>query len=163
MTTDKLTAFIKEICSEYSDFFYYSTRALNEMKELEILKEALNERYLRYQKLSSQLQDEIAYLCKSKNANDEKVLNKMNSNVSSDSSSEFSKLKEKLETYEKKIDVYKDRELQITAEYDSFKIIFLKEIRNLKYDLDEAIRQRSLLRNVLIEFKSFFNSTINSS
>ena len=133
------------------------------MKELEILKEALNERYLRYQKLSSQLQDEIAYLCKSKNANDEKILNKMNSNVSSESSSELSKLKEKLETYEKKIDVFKDRELQITSEYDSFKIIFLKEIRNLKYDLDEAIRQRSLLRNVLIEFKSFFNSTINSS
>jgi len=133
------------------------------MKELEILKEALNERYLRYQKLSCQLQDEIAYLFKSKNSNDEKNLNKKNSNVGSDSSFELSKLKEKLEISEKKIDVYKDRELQITSEYDSFKIIFLKEIRNLKYDLDEAIKQRSLLRNVLIEFKSFFNATINNS
>ena len=162
MPTDKLTAFIKEICSEYSDFFYYSTRALNEMKELEILKDALNERYLRFQKLSSQLQDEIAYLSKSKNVNDDKILNKMKSNVNSDFSSELSKLREKLETYEKKIDVYKDRELQITSEYDSFKIIFLKEIRNLKFDLDEALKQRSLLRNVLIEFKSFFNAAIKS-
>ncbi len=160
LPTEKLTAFIKEICSEYAEFFYYSTRALNEMKELEILKDALNERYLRFQRLSNQLQDELTYLSKSKNFPVEKIEKKYSNITNSEMISEITKSREKLEVYEKKLAVYKDREMQMTSEYDSFKIIFLKEIRNLKFDLEEVIKQRNSLRNVLIEFKSFFNSTL---
>lgn len=162
LPTEKLTAFIKEICSEYSDFFYYSTRALNEMKELDILKDALNERYLRFQKLTYQLQDEIAYLSKYRNnVHVEKSENIMRKSDNLESESEIIKLRQKIENNEKKISVYKDREMRITSEFDSFKIIFLKEIRNLKFDLEETIKQRNSLRNVLVEFKSFFNSTVN--
>lgn len=41
-------------------------------------------------------------------------------------------------------------------EYLSFKTIFVKELRNLKFDLNEMTKQRNLLRDNLLEFKEFF-------
>jgi len=44
----------------------------------------------------------------------------------------------------------------MNVEYHSFKTIFVKELRNLRYDLIEMTKQRNLLRDVLIEFKEYF-------
>ena len=44
----------------------------------------------------------------------------------------------------------------IHSEYLSFKIIFVKELRNLKFDLNEMTKQRNLLRDNLLEFKEYF-------
>jgi hypothetical protein len=56
----------------------------------------------------------------------------------------------------------KSKDDQIISEYESFKIIFMKELRNLRFDLDEANKQKNLLRNVLVEFRSYFNNVISN-
>jgi hypothetical protein len=172
--TEKLTAFIKEVCGEYSELLFYAHKSLNEIRELEIVKDALNERYKKYYKYSTQLQNDVNDLKKLRG--DLTNYSDNNSNISItdtkytkeienkyfNSQIEINKLKEQIERNEKKLSYVKDRESQIYSEYESFKLIFMKEIRNLRFDLDETIKQRNTMRNALIESKSYFNNIISN-
>jgi hypothetical protein len=138
-----------------------------EIRELEIVKNALNERFRRYHKLSRQLETELSDLKKTLLTNNQEV-DKTNPNNKFDDKYyavlvEKNKLREQCEVNEKKSAMLKNKEEKISAEYESFKLIFLKEIRNLKFDLDEAIRQRNLLRDTLMEFKNYFGSVTTTS
>ena len=138
---------------------------------MDIVKNALNERYRRFHKLSSVLQSELNELKKSGN-------NTYNNNLANteDSSSinlsqqerenilskyqnlqsEINRMREEIEVKEKTMQMIKFKEDQIHSEYESFKCIYLKEIRNLKFDLEETVKQRDTLRDALIEFKNYF-------
>ena len=75
---DKLTAFIKELCTGYSELLYSSNRSLMEIKEIEIVKNALNERYKHFEKLSSEYEKQL------------KVQNLNTQNIHNDSNISFS-------------------------------------------------------------------------
>lgn len=59
MPTEKLTAFIKEICLEYSELLYFSYRLTNEIREIELVKNCLNERFKKLNKICFQLEAEL--------------------------------------------------------------------------------------------------------
>ena len=50
---EKLTNFIKETCGEYSEFLFLANKTLGDIKEIDIIKNALNERYKIYKKVLS--------------------------------------------------------------------------------------------------------------
>ncbi len=58
-STEKLTAFIKEVCLEYSELLFFTNKCIHEIRELETVKIILNERYKRFHKLSSLLENEL--------------------------------------------------------------------------------------------------------
>ena len=58
-STEKFSAFIKEVCSEYSELLYFSFKAISEIRDLEIIKNALNERYKRYHSLATHYEKEL--------------------------------------------------------------------------------------------------------
>jgi hypothetical protein len=167
-STEKLTAFIKEVCQEYSELLFFSNKSIIEIRELETVKNALNERYRRYHKLSQQLEAELTdmkkYLVNSQQEDSSKTDLKEKQNLEMKylaAMNEVSMLRAQSETFMKKAEMIKFREEQMSSEYESFKIIFMKEIRNLKFDLEETIRQRDSLRDALIEFKGYFNNVNN--
>jgi hypothetical protein len=57
--TELFSAFIKEVCAEYSELLFFSYKAISEIRDLEIIKNALNERYKRYFKLATNYEKEI--------------------------------------------------------------------------------------------------------
>jgi len=171
-TTDKLTTFIKEVCLEYSELLFFAYKSINDIKEIEAVKNALNERYRRYHKLSNVLESELAEF-KKFNTQSSMENNEAKSQGDSKSKQEFetkfyaamnevNRLRELCETNQKKVELTKQREELVLAEYESFKVIFMKEIRNVKYDLEETISERNNLRDALIEFKNYFNQVTNS-
>lgn len=166
-STEKLTAFIKEVCQGYSELLYFANKSVAEIKELELVKNALNERYRRYHKLSTQLENELNELNKkSKNNSDQENNNK---NIEETLSEKYfsvlvenNKLREFSESNEKKLQMLKIKEEETASEYQSFKIIFLKEIRNLKFDLETVVKERDTLKTALIEFKNYFYAMTNN-
>ena len=54
---------------EFSELIFYTFKSINEIRELEIVKNALNERYKRYFHKSIQLEKEIEQIRKISNAN----------------------------------------------------------------------------------------------
>jgi hypothetical protein len=54
-STEKFSAFINELCNEYSEFLYFSYKSYCEIKDLEIIKNTLNERYRMYFKAATNL------------------------------------------------------------------------------------------------------------
>jgi hypothetical protein len=50
------------------------------------------------------------------------------------------------------------REDTLSTEFELFKEIYTKEILNLRYDLEDIIKQRDMFRNSLIEIKSLFKN-----
>ena len=61
MPTDKLTLFIKELCAEYSELLFFSFRITKELKEIDLVKNALNERFKKLNKICFQLEAELHY------------------------------------------------------------------------------------------------------
>jgi len=59
MPTEKLTAFIKEICLEYSELLYFSFKFTHEIREIELVKNCLNERFKKLNKICFQLEGEL--------------------------------------------------------------------------------------------------------
>jgi hypothetical protein len=51
-----------------------------------------------------------------------------------------------------------EREETLSTEFELFKEIYTKEILNLRYDLDDVIKQRDMFRSSLIEIKSLFKN-----
>lgn len=59
MPTEKLTAFIKEVCLEYSELLFFSFKFTNEIREIELVKNCLNERFKKLNKICFQLEGEL--------------------------------------------------------------------------------------------------------
>ncbi len=59
MPTEKLTAFIKEVCLEYSELLYLSYKITMELREVEFVKNCLNERFKKLNKICFQLEAEL--------------------------------------------------------------------------------------------------------
>lgn len=60
MPTEKLTAFIKEVCLEYSELLFYSFKIVNEIKEIELVKNCLNERFKKLNRICFMLEGELS-------------------------------------------------------------------------------------------------------
>ena len=56
---EKLNNFIKEIFNEYSDFLFSANKVLFEVKELEMVKYVLEERFNKYKTLYIQVENEL--------------------------------------------------------------------------------------------------------
>ena len=59
-STEKFSAFINELCNEYSEFLYFSHKSYCEIKDLEIIKNTLNERYRMYFKAATNLEKTLS-------------------------------------------------------------------------------------------------------
>jgi hypothetical protein len=66
-----ISNFIAEMINEYSEFLYNSQKALYEIKELEIVKNALHERFKKYHKICIEMDNEIEDLKKFSKTNKE--------------------------------------------------------------------------------------------
>jgi hypothetical protein len=51
-----------------------------------------------------------------------------------------------------------EREATLSTELELFREIYTKEIVNLKYDLEDVIKQRDLFKNSLIEIKGLIKN-----
>ena len=158
-STDKLTNFIKEVCLEYSELLFFAHKSLNELRDLETLKNALNERFRRYQKVSSSLENELNLLRSQKPVESQVEVQKNNFDSQYHASiNELGRIRAQLEAQQKKSQLLKSREESLSSEYESFKTIFTKELMLIKFDLEEVTQQRNALRDQLVEFKFFFQN-----
>ncbi len=123
------------------------------------MKSALNERFRRYQRLSISLENELCSL-KTQKPSETKIEPLKNTYESQyyKATYELGNLRAQLESQEKKTEMLKYLEETKTSEFLSFKTIYTKELMLTKYDLEEVTKQRNLLRDQLIEFKTFFNN-----
>jgi hypothetical protein len=51
-----------------------------------------------------------------------------------------------------------EREEKLSTEFELFRDIYTKEVLNLRFDLDDVIKQRDLFRTSLAEIKSMFKN-----
>lgn len=170
-TTERLTSFIKEICLEYSELLFYSNQSLNEIKELKIVENALNERFRNYYKYSVHLERQLNEIKSTilGRSHDETTATVYSSsekqeyqNKYYEAVTELNRLKQQNDIFFNKINFLLNKQDEIWSEYISFKTIYLGEIRNLKYDLEQTLKERNEFRNSLIEFKAFFNQLVDS-
>lgn len=174
---DKLTAFIKELCSGYSELLFSSNRSLVEVKEMEIVKNALNERYKNFEKLCAEYEkkiklqninnENIASTSQSiyNSINKEKMTNNHNINSNQNSSNkDKEKLMEEIETNKMYIsksqtraNLYKEKFEEIKVDYDQFRNIFVNENRGLKFKLEMAINEKNVLQKQIDEFTKFYD------
>ena len=179
---EKLTAFIRELCNGYSDLLFSSNIILKEVKELEFVKNALNERYKYYSELC------FDYEKKMKNNNGvayiESKFNKKNNNMNNDIMNEnniqknneiknenddIDILKKEIENNkmlihisQQKADYYKEKYSSCKNDFDEFKNIFLNENRNLKFKLDSSLKEKEELNKKISEFNKFYQSLKSS-
>jgi hypothetical protein len=66
-----ITSFIAELISEYSEFIFYTQKTLMEIKELDIVKSAMHERFKKYHKICIELENELDDLQKFAKTNKE--------------------------------------------------------------------------------------------
>jgi hypothetical protein len=66
-----ITNFIAELINEYSDFIFYTQKTLLEIKELDIVKSAMHERFKKYHKICIELENELDDLQKFAKTNKE--------------------------------------------------------------------------------------------
>jgi hypothetical protein len=66
-----VTNFISELINLFAEFVFYSFQTVNEIKEIDIVKNALQERLKKYKKLILELENEIVDLQKLNNTNKE--------------------------------------------------------------------------------------------
>ena len=167
MPTEKLTVFIKEICLEYSELLYVSNKLMDELRELDIVKNCLNERYRKLNKICFQQEAEIKDL-KINKLNPltniiKKSIGKNTENIEeyrfklSNKENEFNILKMDLENNKRFINKLREDQDKIKAENYFMKNLFVKEIRTLKFDLENAIKQRDQLKNFMCDFKKQVN------
>lgn len=163
-STEKLTAFIKEICVEYSELLFFSNKSLNELRDLETLKNALNERFRRYQKLSVALENEINSLKSQKVTQPkEEVVPKNNyESMYYKAMQELNMIRGQLESQQIKSQILKSKEENLFCDFISFKNLYVKELLITKMELDEVTKQRNAINDQMIEFKTFFNNTIKN-
>lgn len=174
---DKLTAFIKELCSGYSELLFSSNRSLVEVKEMEIVKNALNERYKNFEKLCSEYEKKIKLqtinnenIASTSNnvynpINKENAFNSNNINTYQNSvNEEKEKLMEQIETnkmyisrYQTRANLYKEKFEEIKVDYDQFRNIFVNENRGLKFKLEMAIKEKNALQKQIEEFNKFYD------
>jgi hypothetical protein len=171
MPTEKLTVFIKEICLEYSELLYVSNKLMDELRELDIVKNCLNERYRKLNKICFQQEAEIKELKINKlNPINNLIIKSMGKNTEnvdeykfklSNKENEFNMLKMDLENNKRYINELRENQDKLKAENYSMKNLFVKEIRTLKFDLENAIKQRDQLKNFLGDFKKQVNIYCN--
>ena len=67
----KISHFISELINEYSNFIFYSQKTLMEIRELDIVKSAMHERFKKYHKICFELEGELEDLQKFARTNKE--------------------------------------------------------------------------------------------
>ena len=175
---EKLTAFIRELCNGYADLLFSSNIILKEVKELEFVKNALNERYkyfnqlcLDYEKKMKNMNG-VAYIeSKFNQKNKESSFSKSNinenfiekNNESKKGDDDIDSLKKEIENNkmyiniaQQKADYYKEKYSSCKNEFDDFKNIFLNENRNLKFKLESSLKEKDELNKKIIDFNKFY-------
>jgi len=66
-----ISNFIAEIINAYAEFVFYSQKTLLEIKEMEIVKNAMHERFRKYYKISVEIENELEDLKKFAKTNKE--------------------------------------------------------------------------------------------
>ena len=175
---EKLTAFIRELCNGYADLLFSSNIILKEVKELEFVKNALNERYkyfyqlcLDYEKKMKNLNGVTYIESKFNQKNKESSFSKSNineniiekNNESKKGNDDVDSLKKEIENNkmliniaQQKADYYKEKYSSCKNEFDDFKNIFLNENRNLKFKLESSLKEKDELNKKIIEFNKFY-------
>jgi len=167
MPTEKLTVFIKEVCLEYSELLYFCNKLMEELKELDLVKNCLNQRYRKLNKICFKQEAELKELKINKiNSDSGNFIKKTTKQIEDveeykfklmNKENEFNLIKMNLENNKKIIEELKENEDKIKAENYSIKKLFIKEIRTLKFDLENAIKQRDQLKNFIGDFKKQVN------
>lgn len=173
MPTEKLTVFIKEVCLEYSELLFFCNKLMTELKELELVKNCLNQRYRKLNKICFKQEAELKELKISKFSQGQGsfIAGNFSSKPSKRIGEETEEFKFKLmnrenelnlskmenENNRKLIEEFKEKENKLKAENFSIKNLFLKEIRSLKFDLENTVKQRDQLKNFMGDFKKQVN------
>ena len=169
---DKLTSFIKEVCSGFGEMLFYSQRVINEIKELDIVKNALNERFRYFSKLAydyekknkmmqhtqqqQQQQHSVIY---------EDIYDNNTTTTTKDKGlidEERKQLKHQIEIYkmhtlmyETKSNMYMKKYEDIKNDFDAFRNIYVKENRQLKFQLTTINEERNHLLQQIESFKKY--------
>jgi len=174
MPTEKLTVFIKEVCLEYSELLYFCNKLMEELREIELVKNCLNQRYRKLNKICFKQESEIKefkigngnYSTKSSKANIGNYSTKSTKNIENvveykykllNKENEFNLIRSDYENNKKIIEELKENEDKLKIENISIKSIFVKEIRSLKFDLENAVKQRDYLKSFMVDFKKQVN------
>ncbi len=152
------------MCKFFSELIYFANISIHEINDLEIITNVLNERFRKYKQLSKKLENHLKE-CKKLLEND------MNKSISNDryyedkynsAIIEINRLREESVVNEKKAEMLSIKEQRVFGEYESFKVIYLREIRNLKFDLEKVIKERDMLKDAMVEFKNYFVNVTNN-
>jgi hypothetical protein len=167
MPTEKLTFFIKEICLEYSELLFISNKLMEELREIDLVKNCLNERYIKLNKICFKQEAEIKELKIHKTYSEGNFSSKSSRNYDNIEEykirlmmkeNEINLIKLDLENNKRIIKELKENEDKVKADNFHIKNLFIKEIRTLKFDLDNVKMQRDHLKNFMGDFKKHVNS-----
>jgi hypothetical protein len=103
-----ISNFIAELINEYSDFLFYSQKTLLEIREMDLVKHSMHERFKKYHKICIELENELDDLQKLSKTNKEikDILLKQKQEVEVkyiDSVTQITHLKDELNVYKIKI------------------------------------------------------------
>ncbi len=160
---NEISKFFNELINWYSDLLYNVNLTLVEVKELNDLKIALNARYKAYSKHSKKLEDEnnsikqqIQKYSNMKEENDVLKRSKYEEERKiQELKSENSKIQSSLSENQKLINSFRQKWLNTESEYLRFKQLFKNELRNLRFEYDEAQQEKKEIVDLLLKFKKF--------
>lgn len=187
-SADKLTSFIKQLAFGYSELLFFAKKTLTEAKELNIVKNALNERFKFFQKLAKDYEKKlIIYQNNTQQAasSSNKVVvsrgieNAANTNELASSmiknteeinkavQEENEKLKKEIEgnkysllSFQTKANLYKRKYEDVIVDFQLFKNVFGRENKNLKYMYEKVMSEKNELEKKIENFQKYFKETI---
>ena len=164
---DKLTSFIKEVCAGFGEMLFFSQRVINEIKELDIVKSALNERFRYFSKLAYDYEKK-SKMVHSLQSSQQAVIYETDRNEKEEAKDkglveeERKQLKHQIEVYkmhtlmfETKSNLYMKKYEEVKKDFDDFRNAYVKENRQLKFELESVSEERNSLLQQIESFKAF--------
>ena len=150
----KITNFILELCNGYSNLLFNSKKLLEEIKELNIVKNCLNERYKFYSNLSNVYEKKIKNFNLNNNNNNNNINNNNtifndNKSINSKSSSFITNKENYYNSIEMKMDLFKKEDINVEE--------LKKKLENEKMNLIISTKQTDYYREKYEECQTDYN------
>lgn len=166
-TVDFLKEFENEFANQFSNLLFYSNEALKEIKEIDYLKDLVNNRYKAYYKSFHELENEMEDLRKYNATH--KEIKEILSNQKTDLEIRYSSCKTEITIQQQQIDQYKQEKNKIVNllekkknENEFLKNKLISEFAKYKKELELSKQENIEIVNNLLEFRRYvfrFNIT----
>ena len=163
MSNNEVSQFFNQLVQWFSELLFNTKQTLNEIKELNLIKEVLNARYksfnkrilkleLDLEKSKSQISDLSNFKTKLDEFNKYKETSERNMTLLEQ---ENIRLKGKSAENNNMISLYKNKWLSTEEEYNKFKELYREELRNFNWKYNKLKEERDASASLMVDFRKF--------